>query len=165
MAAEVQRLAKPFGVGLVMIAIVVATVLYMRRGAHIAPQGKILKVRTSALDENSSVAVVDFRMENASDVGLIVREVTVTLQAADGKTYTGSVAAETDAQNLFKYYPLLGQKFNDTLRIRDKVPARQTIDRMIAARFEVADSQLAGRKQLTVRVEDVDGPVAEIQEK
>src|SRR5258708_11494293 len=122
----------------------------MRRGANIATVGKVLKVRTSALDANSAVAVVDFRMENGSDVGLIVREVTVTLQTADGKTYEGSVVAETDAQNLFKYYPLLGQKFNDTLRIRDKVSARQTIDRMIAARFEVAESQLTGRKQLTV---------------
>jgi hypothetical protein len=36
---------------------------------------------------------------------------------------------------------------------------------MIAARFEVPVAVLNSRKLLTVRVEDVDGPVSEIREK
>jgi hypothetical protein len=163
MAVEVQRLAKPFALGLALVVIVVGAVLFFKRG--IEPIGAILKVRTQALDESSSIAVIDFRVENSSDTGLVIRNVGVSLEAKDGKKYTGAAVSEVDAQTLFKYYPVLGQKFNDTLRVRDKIAAGQKVDRMIAARFEVAESQLTGRKRLTVRVEDVDGPVAEIVEK
>jgi hypothetical protein len=163
MAVEVQRLAKPFAVGLVMVVIVVGAVLYFKRG--IEPTGAILKIRTQALDATSSIAVVDFRVENSSDTGLVIRNVGVSLEAKDGKTYPGASVSEVDAQTLFKYYPVLGQKFNDTLRVRDKIAAHQTVDRMIAARFEVPESQLAERVRLIVRVEDVDGPAAEIREK
>jgi hypothetical protein len=137
--------------------------LFFKRG--IEPTGAILKVRTQALDETSSVAVIDFRVENTSDTGLVIRNVGVSFEAKDGKMYTGTSVSEVDAQSLFKYYPVLGQKFNDTLRVRDKIAAHQTVDRMIAARFEVPESQLTGRARLIVRVEDVDGPAAEIQEK
>jgi hypothetical protein len=163
MAVEVQRLAKPFAVGLVLVVIVVGAVLFFKRG--IDPTGAILKVRTQALDESSSIAVVDFRVENTSDTGLVIRNVSVSLEAKDGKKYPGASVSEGDAQSLFKYYPVLGQKFNDTLRVRDKIAAHQTVDRMIAARFEVPESQLAERARLIVRVEDVDGPAAEIREK
>jgi len=84
-----QRFLTAFGVGLVVIAIAVAWILYMQRGAHIEPAGKILKVRTLALDDNSSVAVVDFRVINSSDYTVIVREVTVTEEGANGQTADG----------------------------------------------------------------------------
>jgi hypothetical protein len=151
-------------VGLVAVAIAVAWVLYIQRGAHIEPKGKILKVRTQALDNTSSVAVIDFRVANSSDYLIVVREVTVTLEDASGNPVDGMMVAEMDAQRLFQYYPLLGQKYNDTLKMRDRIPARQTLDRMIAARFEIPQAQLDARKKLTVRVDDVDGPFGELIE-
>lgn len=163
MAFEVERLAKPFAVGLVVVIIVIGAVLFFKRG--IDPTGAILKVRTQALDESSSVAVVDFRVENTSDTGLVIRDVGVSLEAKDGKKYPGAVVAEVDAQALFKFYTVLGQKFNNTLRVRDKIAPHEKVDRMIAARFEVPEAQLNNRARLTVRVEDVDGPAAEIREK
>ena len=147
-----------------MIAIVVVWVLYMQRNAHIEPQGKILKVRTQAMDENSSVAVVDFRMVNSSDCPIWVREVFVSLQGADGNTYDGAVVSETDAKALFRYYPLLGQKYNDSLIVRDRIHPHQTVDKMIAARFEMPQGQLDARKKLTVHIEDVDGPSGDLVE-
>jgi hypothetical protein len=65
---------------------------------------------------------------------------------------------------LFQFYPVLGQKFNDTLRARDKIGARQSMDRMVAVRFELPESAVAARKNLRVRIEDVDGAVSEIAE-
>jgi hypothetical protein len=147
-----------------VIAIVVAWVLYMQRNAHIEPQGKILKVRTQAMDENSSVAVVDFRMVNSSDYPIWVREVDVSLFGADGKTYDGAVVSETDAKALFRYYPLLGQKYNDSLIVRDRIHPHQTVDKMIAARFEMPQGRLDARKKLTVHIEDVDGPSGDLVE-
>jgi len=152
-------------VGLVVIAIAVAWILYMQRGSHIEPTGKILKVRTLPADENSSVAVIDFRVENASNFGIIVREVTVTLEEPNGKIDDGAAVSEVDAQRLFQYYPVLGQKFNDTLKIRDRIRAHETMDRMIAVRFEIPQAQVDARKNLRLRVEDVDGPFGEIVER
>jgi len=159
-----QRFLTAFGVGLVVIAIAVAWILYMQRGAHIEPKGRILKVRTQALDESSSVAIADFRVENASDYPVIVKELKVTVEGSDGKTYEGTLVAEMDAKRLFQYYPLLGQKYNDTLKMRDKIAPRETLDRMIAARFEIPQAQLDQRKRLAVRVVDVDGPFGELTE-
>ena len=63
-----------FGIGVVAIAIAVSAVFYMQRGAHIELKGAVLKVRTAAMDENSSVAVVDFRFANPEVYGFLETE-------------------------------------------------------------------------------------------
>src|SRR5581483_12267553 len=151
------------GVGL--IAIVVAGVLYMQRGARVGLAGSFLKVRTAPLDDNSSVAVVDFRFRNPGDVRFVVRNVTVVLEDAAGNRYEGRTVSESDAKRLFEAIPLLGQKFNDTLVVRDVVAAHAAEDRMVAARFEAPEAKLEQRKRLLLRIEDVDGPITEISEK
>jgi hypothetical protein len=148
----------------VVIAIAVLWIFYMQRGAHIEPAGKILKVRTLALDENSSVAVVDFRVVNSSDYTVVVREVAVTLEQPNGTASDGTVVSEVDARRLFQYYPVLGQKYNDSLIIRDRIKPHETLDRMISARFEIPVAQLDARKRLKLRVVDVDGPSGELIE-
>ena len=152
------------GVGLLVVAAAVGGVLFMQRGAHIDLKGAILKVRTQAMDENSSVAVVDFRFVNPSNYPFVVRQVDVSIEDKDGKPLEGAAVSELDARRLFEYYPVLGQKFNDSLIMRDKIPARQSMDRMIVARFEIPESAVQSRRKLTVRIVDVDGPVAELQE-
>jgi hypothetical protein len=151
-------------VGLVVVSIAVVWIFYMQRGAHIEPAGKFLKVRTLALDENSSIAVIDFRVVNSSDYTVMVREVTVTLEQPNRTSSDGTVVSEVDARRLFQYYPVLGQKFNDSLIIRDRIKPHETLDRMIAARFEIPVAQLDGRKRLKLRVEDVDGASGELIE-
>jgi hypothetical protein len=154
-----------FAVGLGLIGIIVAGVLYMQRGARVGLAGSFLKVRTAPLDDNSSVAVVDFRFRNPGDVNFVVRTVTLVLEDASGDQVEGRTVSESDAKRLFEGIPLLGQKFNDTLIMRDKVPARSAQDRMVAARFEVPEAKIEQRKRLLLRIEDVDGPVTEISEK
>lgn len=154
-----------FAIGIGVIAVIVAGVLFMQRGARVGLTGQFLKVRTAPLDDNSSVAVIDFRFRNPGDVQFVVRTVTVLLEDPDGKQYEGRTVSETDAKRLFEGIPLLGQKFNETLVTRDKVAAHAAEDRMVAARFEAPESRLEGRKRLIVRIEDVDGPISEISEK
>ena len=48
---------------------------------------------------------------------------------------------------------------------RDKIPGQHSEDRMIVARFEVPVTKLDARKNLKIRIEDVDGPVSELVEK
>lgn len=160
-----RQFVMTFGIGLVVIGIAVAGILYMQRGAHVELKGAILKVRTMGQQDNSSLAVVDFRFVNPSDYPFVVRTVDVSVTGADGQTYDGTPVSEVDAKRIFEYYPVLGQKFNPTLLARDKIPGRKSEDRMIVARFEMPVTQLDARKNLKVRIEDVDGPVSELLEK
>jgi hypothetical protein len=159
-----NRFATTFAIGIGLIAIIVAGVLYMQRGARVGIAGSILKVRTAALDDNSSVVVLDFRFSNPANVNFVVRSVTVILEEPSGAQYEGQTVSEVDAKRLFELMPLLGQKFNETLLMRDKIPAHTSEDRMVAARFEAPETRLLGRKRFLLRVEDVDGPISEIPE-
>src|SRR5437867_2142036 len=100
-----------FAAGIAVVAIGITGVLFMQRGARVGLTGQFLKVRTAALDENSTVAVIDFRFANPSDVTFVVLTVSAFMEENDGKQYEGKVAAEMDAQRLFEGLPLLGQKF------------------------------------------------------
>jgi hypothetical protein len=151
--------------GIGVVAVAVTGVFFMQRGAHLEIQGTILKVRTLSADENSSVALIDFRCTNAADYPWVVRSVEVSLTDAKGELLEGTTVSDADATRLFEYFPLMGQKFNDSLVARTRIPPRHTIDRMIAARFEISEKALRARRSLRIRVEDVDGAVSEIVER
>ena len=159
-----KKFSGPFGIGLVVIAIAVAGVFWLQRGSHLELKGSILKVRTAPMDESSSVAVIDFRFTNPSDVLFVVRQVNVTMEDKAGKVYQGEVVSEVDAKRLFQFYPVLGQKYNDSLIMRDKIPPHSAQDRMIAVRLQMPQAQMDARKAFTIQIEDVDGPVAEMVE-
>ena len=154
-----------FVIGIACIAIAVAGIFYMQRGAHVEPVGKVLKVRTVALDERNSLAVVDFRIANTSDYPFVVRTVTVVAEFQDGSTNEGRTASEPDAKRVFEGMPVLGTKYNDTLVMRDRLPARTSWDRMVAASFDLPEDKLQSRKRLVVKIEEVDGQVIDLSEK
>jgi hypothetical protein len=154
-----------FGIGLWVIAMAVALIFVLQRGSHVELKGAILKVRTMGVDDNSSLAVVDFRFVNSSDIPFVVRSVDVSATGADGANYTSMSVPEVDAKRIFEYYPILGQKFNASLIARDRIPGRKSEDRMIVARFEMPVAKLDARTNLKIRIEDVDGPVSELVEK
>ena len=154
-----------FGIGLVVIAVAVAAVLYLQRGAHIEVTGRFLKVRTAPLDEHSAVAVIDFRLTNPADYPFVVGDVTVVLENAAGGQSNGSTVSGGDTERLFAGVPLLGQKYNSTLIARDRIAPHETQDRMVAARFETPEPELDKRKRLIVRIDEVDGAVSELSEK
>ena len=154
-----------FGIGLVCIAIAVGGIFYMQRGAKVDLEGKVLKVRTLALDENSSLAVLDFRIVNASDYPFMVRTVTVVMEGPAGGPMEGDTVSEPDAKRVFASVPALGTKYNDTLIMNDRMAPHASWDRMVASRFNVPEDKLQSRKRFIVRVEEVDGKIVEIAEK
>ncbi|MGB7761800.1 MAG: hypothetical protein WBL61_18350 [Bryobacteraceae bacterium] len=154
-----------FAIGIGVVAIAVLGIVYMQRGAHIELPGQILKVRTAPLDDVSAAVAIDFRVTNPSNYQFKVRSVTVVLESKSGAQTEGATVAETDARQLMAGLPLLGDKYNPCLMTGERVPARTTLDRMVAARFEVPDSQLQARKRFLVRIEEVDGLVQELSEK
>lgn len=160
-----RTLLMTFAIGIVVVVIVVAGIVYSQRGGHVELPGKILKVRTAPLDEKRSVAVIDLRVTNPSDHPFQVRTVTVVLEDASGGQTEGYTASEIDAQHLMAGLPLLGEKFNPSLMVRERVPKRTTLDRMVAASFELPEAQLQARKRFLLRVEEVDGVVQELTER
>jgi hypothetical protein len=167
MRKELEPLVKlaPFvGIGLVVVAVAVAGILYMQRGAHMELRTSMQKVRSLALDDNSTAAVIDFRLVNPSSYPFVVRKVEVTLVDGTGKTVEGMVVAELDAKQLFQYFPALGQKYNDSLLPRTRIAGGQTLDCMLAVRFELPEKLFEQRKALRIRVEELDGPVAVVVE-
>ena len=154
-----------FGSAALVVAAAIAGVWYWSRGAHLELRGSILKVRTAPLDENNSVAVVDFRFTNLADYEYNVLNVKVIVEEKSGAKTEGVTVSEVDARHLFEVLPLLGQKYNDSLVVRNRVAPHATEDRMIAASFPIPESRLDMRQGLTVRVEEVEGNTSEIKGK
>ena len=160
-----KSFAIAFGIGLAVIALAVGGIFFMQRGDRMELPGKILKVRTAPLDEDSSIAVIDFRITNPSNILFEVRTVTVELEDNQGRSYLGQSVSEMDAKRLFEGLPVLGQKFNTTLLMRERLGSHGSADRMIAARFQAPMALLDGRKRFIVRIEEVDGKSFEYPER
>jgi hypothetical protein len=154
-----------FGIGLAIIALAIGGIFFMQRGDRMELPGKILKVRTAPLDDDSSIAVIDFRITNPSNILFEVRTVTVEMDDNQGRSYLGQPVSEVDAIRLFEGLPVLGQKFNPTLIMRERLGSHRSADRMIAARFQAPMALLDGRKRFVVRIEEVDGKSFEYAER
>ena len=154
-----------FGIGLAIVAVVVVMTLWGTKGSHLDLDGRILKVRVLSLNPNASIVVVDFRAKNPSDLLFMVKNVTMVLTPATGDPVDGTPISKADVENVFKYEKLLGDKYNDVLSIRDRITPRQSVDRMVGARFELGEAAIDARKSIKLQIEDMDGAVAEITEK
>ncbi len=161
-------MSKPFAItfliGLLVIGAGIWVVFLKQEGAHIEPKGSILKVRTLQLDDSHSAAVIAVRMSNDSDYGLVARNIEVWAET-NKSTAQGNVVAEVDVKDLYKNYPVLGEQYNPVYKARDKVPPHSSIDREICAQFSVPVAELDQRKDMIVRVQDINGPSAEMHEK
>jgi hypothetical protein len=153
------------GIGLAVVALGLGVMLLSTKGAHLELDGRILHVRVLSLNPNASIVVLDFRAKNPSDVQFVVKNVELVLEPASGEPIVGMSISKADVDNVFKYEKLLGPKYNDVLTIRDKIGARQTLDRMDGARFELGEAAIDARKSIKLRIEDMDGTIAEIVEK
>ncbi|MDP8983253.1 MAG: hypothetical protein M3O35_21980 [Acidobacteriota bacterium] len=152
-------------IGIAAVALAVFFVMSSTKGAHLELTGKVLKVRTGALDEQHSVAVLDYRLENPSDIRFVVRLLEVRLDKADGSSEDGSQVSKRDLERLFAYNKFLGQRYNESLSIRDLIAPHSAADRMTAVTFDVAVKELESAKKLHLKIQDVDGPVFETDTK
>lgn len=143
--------------GILILGGAIFAVFSSTKGAHLRLDGSVLKVRTGKLDEASSAVVVDFRVHNPSDVDFVVRDVKIFLEKADGSTQEGSLIAKTDLSILLSYNRFLGRQYNSVLSLEDRIPARATLDRMVAARFELPVSAFDRAKGFRLHLEDLDG--------
>jgi len=152
-----------FGAAILVIVILVWTGFVKTRGNHLAPTGKIGKVRVQNLDKDMAMMVLDFRLDNDSDRPMIVRNIEASVELPDGDTVTGEPFAAGDVANVFRNYPLLGDQYNPPLKARDHVPPHGSIDRMVGIGLKAPPDQVEKWKHVTLRVEDITGPIAELK--
>ena len=151
-----------FGVGLAVVIVIVAFVFFAKRDDHLAPKGTVLKERTVDLNELTSLLLLDIRIVNDSNVIMSIANIDMSVDLKDGGTVDGHVLGKSDLLGTFGYFPLLGEKYNEALAVRDEIPPHSKVDRMISASFEVPLAQMDARKKVTLLVEDASGVKVEI---
>ncbi len=163
---QLKQFLPYLAVGLVLAVLIVVGILYWSSGSHMELKGTIQKVRTLGFEGSGSVAVVDFRVQNPADYAYVVRKVEVFIEDKQGKEIQGAEVSDVDAKRMFEYYgATLGAKYNDSLLMKAKIAPHQTIDRMVAVRFDIPEADVQARRQLKLRITEIDGQVTEIFEK
>jgi hypothetical protein len=152
-------------IGLAVVGLGLGFVLIGTSGNHLELKGTILKVRLLPLSPTASLAIVDFRVNDPSDVQFVMKGASLTLEPASGAPLDGMTVSKSDIENVFKYNPILGPKFNDVLGIEDRIAPHQRIDRMVGARFEIPESQSEERKAIHLHIEEMNGVTADLVEK
>ena len=156
-----KRLLMFFGIGLVAVGVAVFLTVTGNEGSHLRLQGKVLKVRTGALGEGNSIAVLDFRVENPSDIPFVVGNVEMSIEKKNGEMVDGVIASKVDLKQIFQYNRFLGDQYNEGLGMKDTIPPHTMVDRMVAAHFEVSEADLEQAKAVHLSIQDVDGPLWE----
>ena len=154
-----------FGIGVVVLAIVLFFVVYGNRASYLQPTGRILQVRTAPLDDSTSALVVDFEATNPSGRDMTVRWVNLTIHRADGASPDSMAIAGPDLPALFRAHPELGKLEHPYAREREPIKAGETVDQIIAVRYDLPERELKQRKDLQLVVEDVTGPKLELTAK
>jgi hypothetical protein len=154
-----------FGVAIAVISLLVWQGFVSTKGNHLEPAGKIGKLRAQKVDDNEIVVVLDFQMKNDADIAMVVRGVEAGLESADGSLVKGGVLAGVDLVNVFRNYPQLGEQYNPPLKARETVKGHDSVDRMVGFRFDMPEAAFQQRKSLTLRIEDITGPVLELKTK
>jgi hypothetical protein len=146
------------GIGIIAVGVAVFLAVSGNEGSHLELKGKILKVRTGALGDGNSIAVLDFRVENTSNIPFVVGNVEVSLEKKSGEMVDGVTTSKSDLKQLFEYNRYLGDQYNDGLGMKDTIAPHSMVDRMVAARFEVSNQALDSAKAVHLSLHDVDGP-------
>lgn len=152
-----KTLAIFIGIGVLIVGIAVGVILYGTKGSHLDVKVEIMKIRLGAIDEHNTAAVLDVRLQDVADVPFVVRDVKVTAERPNGDKVEGIIISKSDFKQLLEYNKFLGKQFNQGLSARDKVEPHQSVDRMVAARVELPQSDLEKCKQIRLWIQDMDG--------
>ena len=131
----------------------------------LAVNGEILKMRTVELSPHNVCLLADFRIRNTSSVLFMLKDAAIFVTLADGKELEGHTLARAEAEDVFKYFPLAGPKYNQVLVMRDKIPGKVSIDRMAGATFAAEEKDLAERKSTRLHLTDMEGKEFDLLER
>ena len=101
-------------------ALVVVGLIYLGGASRMAVlDGEITQVRTLGVERTASVAIVDFRATNRSDVLFQAGDRKVVVVGEHGGRFDGTISSSFDMKQLFKYFPALGTMSHEPLHPGD----------------------------------------------
>ena len=156
-----DQFVKAFAIGLGVVAVAVAGIMFMQRGAYMELRGS-MTVRVHATDKDTALALIDVHITNPADYGFQVADVTATLETKSGDSSTG-IVSRVDAKRLFEAMPELGP-FHPTLYTKYVIPPHSTGDYTLLAQFSFPEQMLLDRQRFVVRIQEANGKVAEVME-
>ena len=125
--------------------------------------GEITEVRTLGVERTASVAIVDFRATNESDVLFQAGDRRVVVVGEHGGRYDGRLSSSFDLKQLFKYFPALGTMSHEPYIEGIKLEPGQSVAGMLAARFAMSKEDLDMRRELILQIYDADGSLTELR--
>lgn len=149
--------------GLLGALILAGGVVLFNRDTAPRLDGEITQVRTLGMDQNSSVAIVNFDAVNGSDNLLIIGRRDLVVVDKYGLERPGSTISVTDLKYLFDLYPALGGMGFEPLVDRVRVEPGEPLRGILAARFDMAKHDLDQRQAIIFRIEDVDGKQSDVR--
>lgn len=153
---------RSFVVGLAIVGVALGIGWYLNLSSQARLEGEILKVRRIGQADGSTAVVIDLRVSNPSSRPFVISDVHVFVEDENGVEHKGMVVSEINARRLFQYYPILGPKYNESLAFKSEIGPRQTVDRMLAVRFEIPADTFDRRRALKVQITEMDGAQSEI---
>ena len=151
-----------FVIGIVVVAVAVGVILFMQRGAHMELNGA-MSVAVHATDENTSLAVFTLNITNPADYGFEVSNITVTLETSKGEFPTTTIG-KADAERLAAAMPEFGP-FHQTLYTKYEIPPHSTGTYTVLAQYSAPEKILNDRKRFVLRIQEINGKVAEFDER
>ncbi|HWX55612.1 MAG TPA: hypothetical protein VN176_13565 [Verrucomicrobiae bacterium] len=148
-------------IGLAIVAIVAAVVLYATRAKPIVNSAitKVVAIDQSSKQGGDNVLVaVQMKFDNLTGKQLWIREITSELETNDGKKYTDSSAPKADLDRYLSAFPALAEAKADPLGDDLKIPAGQSFTGMTAFSYSVNKDVFDARKSLTVKIRFYDWP-------
>ncbi len=159
-------MSKPFLIAFgVAVLVTIAFVAWWGSAKHVEEGGKIGKVRLQKVDDAETIAVFDFNLRNDSARPRTVASVTARIDAADGSQIEGQTLGAADLTNVFRNYPALGDQYNSPLKALDTIAPKESLDREVGIRFDAPDAAIAGRKDVVLGIEYINGPLMELKAK
>lgn len=152
-------------VGLILVAALAGLIYWLNLGSQVRLDAEVIRVRTIATSESTSVLIAEVRISNPANVPFVVREASLQVTSRDGSVLAGDLVAQNDLDRLLSYYPAEGPRYNETLKVRSHIAGKARRDWTVAASFRVPAALLSGRRTLSVEIEDVDGVRVNVREK
>jgi hypothetical protein len=156
---QIPNFAKYLAIACVIVALLLALVLWNNRGAQVRLESKILKTRLIPADDASTLAVLEVRITNPSNVTFVVRDVHVKVILADATELDGDQVAQMDLDRVLDGLKIHGPRYNPVLKAKDSFTGSWQGDRTVVAIFPRSAAEIERRKGFVIVVDDVDGAV------
>ncbi|MBE0660469.1 MAG: hypothetical protein IH602_22435 [Bryobacteraceae bacterium] len=142
--------------GLLLVALIAGIVFWSNMGSQVRLNAEVLRVRTLATSESSALLIAEVRITNPARVPFVVREVRVSLVDSSGGSLAGESVAQGDLDRVLGYFPAEGPRYNETLKVRAKIPGHSQSDCTVPVSFTISKADLDARRGLEIEIEDVD---------